>query len=330
VSVSRDGAQGGREPDMEVPVMQGDFAAPAGLWIARASLLDEHVLALQRRGRVGPWAPSGAAAAAVVGATLGLRRADWIFGDSRTTVAPLLRGMPLRDWLAQTLGTRGAAHAGHASPSELTARPQNYVSSSSLLGTQAVHAAGAALGMARKGRDEVALCFLGPRAAAGPDAHVALNFAGVFRVPVIFACISVSCEDVVRAADRADGYGIAGVDVDGGDAEAVRGAVAEAAVRARNGDGATWIEARVGPVDAPRVPVETDDTVRFAAALRQTTAELLREPPPDSRSLFAEVCAGASPSLLEQQEQLLALRARFGGGRVDQAEALPETRPCRR
>jgi pyruvate dehydrogenase E1 component subunit alpha len=102
------------------------------------------------------------------------------------------------------------------------------------------------------GDQNIALAFLGDGATSSPDFHAAMNFAGVWKAPVVFVCqnnhwaISVPVSKqtaVTEIVRKADGYGVPGVRVDGNDAAAVYLAVREAAGRARSGGGPTFIEA---------------------------------------------------------------------------------------
>ncbi len=114
-------------------------------------------------------------------------------------------------------------------------------------------AVGAALAQKLQGADRVVVCFFGDGASNEGNFHEALNMASVWDLPVVFVAennmygMSVPWAKVTKLpdiADRACAYGIPGVVVDGMDAVAVRGAVAEAAERARRGEGPTLIEAK--------------------------------------------------------------------------------------
>jgi TPP-dependent pyruvate/acetoin dehydrogenase alpha subunit len=130
---------------------------------------------------------------------------------------------------------------------------------SSPVGTQIPHAVGIAMAARIQGKPEVVLVYFGDGATSSGDFHVACNFAGVFKAPVVFLCrnnqyaISVPLQYQTAAATlaaKADAYGIHGVRVDGNDVLAVYAATSEAVHRARSGEGAVFIEAltyRQGP-----------------------------------------------------------------------------------
>ncbi len=304
--------------------------------MVRSRVLDDFLADLGRRGIVGLVAPARGYEAHLFGALAALRPSDWIFGDLRMGGSVLERGVAIRTWLAQILGSASAAHAGHASSAEITAREAHVVSVSSLMGTQLVHASGLAMAMQRKGDDGVVLAWYGPSAAATGDAHNAMNFAGVYKLPVIFYYCSSgdSAADAQRIggeryADRAEGYGFEGVTVDGSDVLAVIEAVGDAASRARAGGGATIIEGITGA--DPLVAVEarlSEDGVDVAAArraiesplraeLNSALTSLLAEGPPAAHTLFDNVFAEPDDRLREQNDGLARHTARFGDGTID-------------
>ncbi len=304
--------------------------------MVRSRVLDDFSSDLARRGRIGLVAPATGHEGHLLGALSALRPSDWVFGDLRCGVALIERGVSIRSWLGQRLGSGSSAHAGHASSGELTAKEANVVSVSSLMGTQLVHAAGVAMAMKRRGDDGVALAWYGPAAAATGDAHNAMNFAGVYELSVIFYFCSSGdpAADAQRLggeryADRAEGYGIAGVTVDGSDVCAVADAVADAAKRARQGGGATIIDGVTGgdPLVALEARLTADGldpvsmrravSTPLVAELRDAACELQAEGPPDVSTLFDDVFADLDARLHEQRDSLLTHRARFGDGTVD-------------
>jgi TPP-dependent pyruvate/acetoin dehydrogenase alpha subunit len=304
--------------------------------MVRSRVLDDFTADLARRGLIGLAPPMRGYEAHVFGAMAALRPSDWLFGDLRTGVSAVKRGVSVREWLAQRLGTGSSAHAGHASGSELTAKEANVVSVSSLMGTQLVHAVGVAMGMKVRNDPSVVLAWYGPAAAATGDAHNAMNFAGVYDLPVIFYYCSSGdpAADAQRLggeryADRAEGYGISGVTVDGSDIEAVALEVANAAARARTGGGSTIIEGVTS--GDPMAAIEGRMTANgldvaslrravatpLAASLREAVVELQAEGPPEISTLFDDVFESLDARLIEQRDSLLKHRARFGDGTVE-------------
>ena len=120
-----------------------------------------------------------------------------------------------------------------------------------------------------KGDRTVIAAYLGDGATSEGDFHVAMNFAGVFKAPVVFICqnnhwaISVPTAKQTASesiAVKADAYGFPGVKVDGNDAVAVYGAVKEAVDRARNGGGPTLVECETYRIGAHS---SSDDPTRY-------------------------------------------------------------------
>jgi TPP-dependent pyruvate/acetoin dehydrogenase alpha subunit len=121
-----------------------------------------------------------------------------------------------------------------------------------VIGTQLPHAVGAAWAAKLQKHDTVMLGYMGDGASSSSDFHAAANFAGVYKLPVVFFCqnnqwaISVPLSRQTASesiAIKASAYGFPGVRVDGNDILAVIAATREALDRARRGDGPTLIEA---------------------------------------------------------------------------------------
>jgi len=220
-------------------------------WMVLGRELDERMITLQRQGRIGFYVGAIGEEAAVIGAAAAMEERDWIFPSYREHAAALMRGMPLVTFVCDLLGNAGDRMLGHQMPCHETWRQGRYTSISSPIATQIPHAVGAAWAARLRGDDMVALTYFGDGATSGNDFHVALNFAGVQRVPVIFLCrnngwaISVPREKQTAAetlAQKAVAYGLQGERVDGNDLFAVRNATRRARERAAQGKGPTLIE----------------------------------------------------------------------------------------
>lgn len=218
----------------------------------RLRLLDQRMLTLQRQGRIGFYGTATGEEAAVLGSAFALRSDDWIFPALRQGGAALLRGYPLVEYISQCMGNELDQTKGRQMPSHYCYRPANFVSWSSCIGTQIPHAMGAAWAMKIQGKDSVAIGYLGDGATSEGDFHVSMNFAGVFKVPVIFFCqnnqwsISVNIKQQTASesiAIKAVAYGFEGIRVDGNDILAVYQATKDAVEKARSGGGPTLIEA---------------------------------------------------------------------------------------
>jgi 2-oxoisovalerate dehydrogenase E1 component alpha subunit len=222
--------------------------------------LDAQCTALTRQGRLAVYPSSRGQEACQVGPTLALRDTDWMFPTYRESVALFARGIdPVR---ALTL-LRGDWHCGYDPVATRTA-PQ-----CTPLATQAVHAAGLAYGEAHQGRDTVALAFVGDGATSEGDFHEALNFAAVFRAPVVFFiqnnqyAISVPLARQTAApslAYKGVGYGVASEQVDGNDPLAVLTLLGAAVEHARSGHGPFLIEAHTYRLEAH---TNADDASRY-------------------------------------------------------------------
>jgi len=212
--------------------------------------LDVEFINLKRQGELALFASCRGQEAAQVGATAPLLKTDWLFPQYRELGAYLVRGIPPGHVGA---AWRGTWHGGLEFTKKCCA-PMSIP-----IGTQALHAVGAAMAAQRLGEASVTVAFLGDGATSEGDVHEALNFAAVFTAPCVFyvqnnqwaISLPVSRQTAAPSiAHKAIGYGMPGVRVDGNDVLACYAVMAEAAARARDGGGPTLIEAvtyRLGP-----------------------------------------------------------------------------------
>ena len=214
--------------------------------------LDERCMNLQRQGRIGFYGTATGEEAAVVGSAVAMEPTDWIFPALRQGGALLYRGFPLKRYFAHLFGNVESVEMGRSMPCHYSDREFNFVSWSSSMATQLPHAVGMAYGSKLRRTGEVAIGYMGDGATSEGDFHVALNFAGVWKVPVVFFCnnnqwaISVPFAKQTASngiAVKARAYGFPGVRLDGNDVLGVYVATKEAAERARRGEGPTLIEA---------------------------------------------------------------------------------------
>lgn len=204
-----------------------------------------------------------------VGAAFALKKGyDWVHPYYRDHALVLTIGMTPRDLMLALYGKEGEPSSGaHQMPAHFGSRPLKIVSGSSPVATQIPQASGIGFAIRYKGTDEVVLTCFGEGSTAEGDFHEGLNWAGIYKLPVIFLCqnnqyaISVPSDKqmpVKNVADRAVAYGMPGVIVDGNDALEVYGVMQEAVARARRGEGATLVEAKTYRV----VPHSSDDDDR--------------------------------------------------------------------
>ena len=204
---------------------------------------DERSLVYHRQGRIGTYAIFWGHEAMQAGSVHALADGDWIFPSYRESAIGLLRGMPPSTVLSWWRGHP----AGWWNPADY-----NVASICVPIGTHVPHAAGFAWGAKLKGDSAVAIAYFGDGATSEGSFHEGANLAGVMRAPLVLFCnnnqwaISTPLSAQTAAAtlaDKAVGYGMPGVRVDGGDVLAVYEATREAVERARAGEGPTFIEA---------------------------------------------------------------------------------------
>ena len=220
--------------------------------------LDRRMMALQRQGRMGTFAPMEGQEAISVGAALALDADDWVFPSYREHSAVLERGLPLKTFLEFYRGL------GYDNWDVRRHRVGLYTIP---IATHLPHAVGQSYYTTLRGQEGVTAVFFGDGATSASDFHSGMNFAGVWNLPVVFICsnnqyaISLPFSSQTGAetvSQKAVAYGFEGVRVDGMDPLAVHSAVAGAAGKARRGGGPTLIEAvtyRFGPhatADDPR------------------------------------------------------------------------------
>ncbi len=202
---------------------------------------DERMLILQRQGRIGTFAPIKGQEAQI-GAVALLEPEDWLVPSFRETPAELWRGKKMENVLLLYSGYNEAG---------LTPEGVNNLPVSIAVGTQLLHAVGLAYAVKYRRKNNVVLSFFGDGATSEGDFHEAMNFASVFRVPVVFICqnnhwaISLPRSKQTHSqtlAQKALAYNMPGIQVDGNDILAVYAAAKEGVDRARSGGGPTLIE----------------------------------------------------------------------------------------
>jgi pyruvate dehydrogenase E1 component alpha subunit len=213
-------------------------------WMVGARTLDARMLALQRQGRVGFYGAATGQEAVNVAAGLASARDDWVLPGLREQLVALVRGHPLGTYVHHLFADAADPALGRNMPCHPTAREVNYVSMSSVIGTQVTHAVGVAYGMRRRRANAAALAFFGDGATSSNDFHAGMNLAGVWGLPVLFACtnnqwaISVPVERQTASATlaaKAGAYGLQGARLDGTDFVACWAAIASALGRLRAG-----------------------------------------------------------------------------------------------
>jgi 2-oxoisovalerate dehydrogenase E1 component alpha subunit len=263
--------------------------------VALTRALDERMWVLNRAGRI-PFVISGQGhEGAQVGIAWPLRKGhDWIAPFYRSIATCLTFGMSPRDIMtAQYATANDPSSGGRQMPGHYGSHEHNLVSVSSPVATQLLHAVGIALAAKIRKTDQVAMTTMGEGSSNQGDVHEGLNFAAIHKLPFVFvvenngyaisvpAAKEVSVEDV---ADRASGYGMPGVVVDGADVLACYRAAKEAVDRARSGGGPTLIEAKVTRLTAH----SSDDQQTKYRSEEELAAERARDPLPRFRAQLRE------------------------------------------
>lgn len=234
-----------------------------------ARRIDERMWILHRQHQVAFHVSGIGHEACQVGAAYALERArDFVFPYYRDLCLTLALGITPRAMMLALYGKEGEPMSGaRQMPSHYSARALNIVSVSSPVATQIPQASGVGLAMKYQGADQVVMVCFGEGSTAEGDFHEGLNWAGIFKLPVIFLCqnnqyaISSPTEremPVKNVADRAYAYGMPGVIFDGNDFLESYHAVQQAVARARRGEGATLLEAKMYRL----VPHSSDDDDR--------------------------------------------------------------------
>ena len=205
-------------------------------------VFDQKAFNMQRQGRLGTYIQFKGQEACQVGSALALHDDDFVFPMYRNSGLLIARKHPI----VQVLQYWSGDERGSISPKNVNNFPIAIP-----VGTQTVHAVGAAFAAKLKGAKQVAVVYFGDGATSKGDFHEAMNFAGVFQVPIIFICennqyaISVPTTKQTHSetiAQKAIAYGFDGIQVDGMDIFAVYKSIKEAVDKARAGNGPTLIE----------------------------------------------------------------------------------------
>jgi 2-oxoisovalerate dehydrogenase E1 component len=216
-------------------------------------LVEEKMLRLLRQGRLSKWFSGIGQEAIAVGVVAALEERDVVLPLHRNLGVFTTRGVDLDRLLRQLLGREGGFTAGRDRSFHFGTLEHGIVGMISHLGAMLPVADGLALAGRLRDTDRVVAVFSGDGGTSEGDFHEALNLAAVWRLPVIFVVENngwglstppaeqYACADL---ADRAAGYGMPGVVVDGNDVLAVVATVGEAAARGRRGDGPTLVEAK--------------------------------------------------------------------------------------
>ncbi|MGN6591049.1 MAG: 3-methyl-2-oxobutanoate dehydrogenase (2-methylpropanoyl-transferring) subunit alpha [Sphingomicrobium sp.] len=215
-------------------------------------IFDDRMYRAQRQGKTSFYMKCTGEEAIAVAAQTALDREDMHFPTYRQQGLLISRGYPLTEMMCQIYSNKGDKLKGRQLPIMYSDREHGFFSISGNLATQFPQAVGWAMGAAIKGDSRIAMGWVGDGATAEGDFHSALTFATVYNAPVILAVVNnqwaissfsgIAGAERATFAQRAVGYGVAGLRVDGNDALAIYAAVKWAADRARANGGPTLIE----------------------------------------------------------------------------------------
>ena len=235
--------------------------------------IDSKAISLQRRGKLGTYAPLSGQEAASVGSVFAIDRAtDWVVPQYREQLAMLHMGLKLSTYLLQRMGHP----AGAEIPADANLYPQQVA-----LAAHLPHAVGLAWGFQLTGNGAMVLTYFGDGATSEGDFHEACNLAGVRRAPLVLVCQNngwaISTPWSIQSASetiaaRAEGYGMPGVLVDGNDVLAMYEVTRQARARALAGDGPTLIEALTTRLGAHTT---ADDPTRYVTPEQMEAARAL-------------------------------------------------------
>jgi len=328
--------------------------------MALTRAFDERGMMLQRQGRIGFYVPSFGQEAIQTGTAASLEKKDWVFPSYREPGIFLYRGASIYEMLCNLWGNRADLSKGRQMPVHYSFPKIRMFSVSSPIATQLIQAVGAAMASKISKTKEVAISYCGDGGTSENDFHTGLTFAGAYKAPSVFIvtnnqyAISVPLSKQTgakRLSDKAIGYGMPGIAVDGNDVLAVYQATKEAVDRARRGEGPSLIECvtfRMGPHSSSDDPSRYRDEKMYQAWLKRDPIKRLKtylesrklwdekkekalleelkkmlaeavekaegEPAPDPLDLFEDVYAELTPQLKKQKAELLhevELRGKF-------------------
>jgi 2-oxoisovalerate dehydrogenase E1 component alpha subunit len=230
-------------------------------WMCMAKALDDRMHILVKQGRA-PFVGSSRGHEGIqVASTAALKPEDWLVPHYRGLANSIVRGLTMREWmLAVFAKADDPLSAGRNIPGGCYSyRALKIAPVSQVVASWIPKAAGIAYAAKLRGDGSVTLCTFGDGATSQGEFHEGVNFAAVHRLPVVFVCENNSYAISVpirlqmanpNVAERAAGYGIPGVTLDGTDVPASYAACREAVARARRGEGPTLIEAKIWRINS--------------------------------------------------------------------------------
>jgi TPP-dependent pyruvate/acetoin dehydrogenase alpha subunit len=287
--------------------------------------VDERAGTLVRQGQVGFYLPSAGQEACQVASVIALSPEDWVFPAHRDLGVVIARGMELFELFAHLFARSADPGKGRQLPGHFGKRGLKLVPPSSALANHLPAAVGVGIAARLKRRSEVAAVYFGEGASSEGDFYSAINFAGVFRAPVLFFCENNQCAQGKETAAqsiavKAVSAGFEGYRVDGNDPLVVYELSRFAVERARGGGGPTLIEGITGlerhdPIKRFRAYLERLELwdgaqeealkLRIQAEVDEAVRRAEAAPPPEPKTLFLDVYYELPWWLEEERRRLL-------------------------
>jgi pyruvate dehydrogenase E1 component alpha subunit len=178
---------------------------------------------------------------------------DYVLGNHRSHHHCIAKGVGVNEMMAELLGKSTGTNNGKGGTMHIADATKGMLGANGVVGSNIPVATGCALAAKVQGRDDVSVVFFGDGASSQGSLHESMNLASIWDLPVIFVCEnnryaeSTPFEYAVAGgsvANRAAGYAMPGVTVDGQDVMEMYEVAGEAVARARRGEGPTLIEAQ--------------------------------------------------------------------------------------
>jgi pyruvate dehydrogenase E1 component alpha subunit len=276
--------------------------------------LDEQATLLQRQGELGLWAPLLGQEAAQIGSGRAMQAQDFAFSTYREHGVAWCRGVDPVDMLRFWRGTK------HQAWNAAEHRMYGY---QVIIGAHTLHATGYAMGALHSGRvgtgepgrDQAVIAYFGDGAMSQGDVNEAFVFAASYQAPVVFFCQNnqwaisepLALQSRIPLVERAAGFGLAGVRVDGNDVVAVHATTTQALDRARSGQGPTLIEAvtyRMGAHTTSDDPTKYRDSAEVEHWRTLDPIDRMRKRLVSSGDLTATAEAGIEADATELAERM--------------------------
>lgn len=203
-------------------------------WMIKSRVFDQRAIKYQRQGRIGTYAPFQGQEAAQIGSAFALEKSDWIYPSYREGASSFVHGLTMSQTFLYAMGNMKG----------LSQKEANVFPTQIIIAAQCLHAVGGAWASKYRKENVVSVAYVGDGGTSEGDFHEAMNFAGVYKLPIIFFvqnnqwAISVPVSKQTASptiAQKALAYGIDGIQVDGNDLIAVYLTMQEAIKRARQG-----------------------------------------------------------------------------------------------